>query len=325
MANREANQGANQENDSPQNNEQTAKQGHIRSMTGFGRADGGDETAVWHWEIRTVNGRGRDLRLRLPPGMEDLEQSVRDLCGKIITRGNCTINLQLKTLSGNVELKLNETAFSQALAAVARAERLAQANGRITPPRLDGLLALRGVLEVNEAKPDEAQLNARKQALLADLQTALDQLNETRTREGARLSAAVCALLDQFEQLLHAAKTHPARNAKAISERLRLAVDRLLQNSQGLDEHRLHQEAILLATKADITEEIERLEAHCAAARAHLASNQPVGRRLEFLMQEFNREANTLCSKSNALKITEIGLEMKVVIDQMREQISNIE
>lgn len=300
----------------------------LKSMTGFGRADGGDDRIAWHWEIRTVNGRGRDLRFRMPPGFEDLEPPAREMCAQTITRGNCTINLQIKRHAGATEIVLNEAALTQVLGALDRAQSLAgsanKAKDLTAPARLDGLLGLRGVLEAVEPAEDENVLEARRKTLLDGLSDALAQVTDSRVREGARLEAALTDQISRIAALTETAKNSPARQPDVIAARLKDQIARLAEDS-GLDQTRLYQEAVLIATRADIEEEIERLEAHCAAARAHLGADTPVGRRLEFLTQEFNREANTLCAKSNDPALTQTGLEMKAIIDQMREQVQNIE
>ncbi len=300
----------------------------LKSMTGFGRADGGDERVSWHWEIRTVNGRGRDLRFRLPTGFEEIEPQARALCARTITRGSGSVNLQVKRHAGALQLVLNEHALTQVLDALAHAQSLAALRGEVStllaPARLDGLLALRGVLEAIEPEEEPERLDARRQAVLEDLKDALAQLAHSRAREGLHLKAALKEQVEHIARLVQTAKNTTSRQPDAVAARLKEQLARLVEDSP-LDATRLYQEAALIATRSDIAEEIERLEAHCAAARAHLEESGPIGRRLEFLIQEFNRETNTLCAKSNDLELTQTGLEMKAVIDQMREQVQNIE
>jgi uncharacterized protein (TIGR00255 family) len=293
----------------------------IKSMTGFARSDGSLGPVSWHWEIRSVNGRGLDLRLRLPPGHEALEARVRETVGRRITRGSLSINLNVKRAEGEMRLKLNEAALAQVLAALdGLALRLATA-----PPRPEALLAIKGVLEVVEPEDSEAELQALSTAMLAGLSEALDGMVRARAAEGRRLSAIVLEQVAAIERLLAVVGTSPSRSPEAIRRRLKEQVERLMETGAPLDEARLYQEAAMLATRADVEEELKRLDAHIASARELIASTEPAGRRLDFLAQEFNREANTLCAKSNDPETTRAGLELKAVIDQMREQVQNIE
>lgn len=293
----------------------------LKSMTGFSRTEGGNGSTNWHWELRTVNGKGLDVRLRLPAGYEQLEQPARDACKKILSRGNCSVNLSLKKTAGSIGIRLNEEMFKQAAAAAEAARGMVDA----PPPSLDALLAVRGVLEFAEEESDEAEINAQHKLMLADLDRALADVRKARQGEGEHLAKIIAEQIDEIERLTLQVEKAPARSAEAISARLKEQVARLLDDAASLDEQRLYQEAALLAAKADIQEEIERLKAHVAAARDLLQSEEPVGRRFEFLTQEFNREANTICSKSNDMDISQDGLALKAVIDRMREQVQNIE
>jgi len=293
----------------------------LKSMTGFSRVDGGKGPFVWYWEIRTVNGRGLDIRLRLPSGFESLEQKAREACKENLTRGNCTINLTVRHEAGAGAIRLNEDAFRQVLDAANRASELADA----PMPGIDSLLSLKGVMEYTESGPDETVINSAKTAAVKDLHAALDAVVQMRSEEGNHLSQVIAEQIDDIENLTEKIEVVPSRRPDAIKMRLKEQLARLLQESSHLDEQRLHQEAALLAAKVDIQEEVERLKAHVSAARVLLASESPVGRKLEFLTQEFNREANTICSKSNDTQITQAGLELKAAIDQMREQVQNIE
>ncbi len=293
----------------------------LKSMTGFARCDGAQGPIGWHWEVRSVNGRGLDVRLRLPVGYEGLEQRVRDACKAAFTRGNCQISLAVQRELGAAQIRLNEAALAQVAAAVARAQQLVEA----APPQLDGLLAIRGVLEAAEAEPDETQRAALSEAMLKTLETALTQVNEMRAAEGARLATAIAGHIDEVAQLVDKIASSPARTPEAIRTRLQEQIKRLLDEAPRLDEQRLYQEAVLLAAKADVHEELDRLRAHVAAARELLEAHEPVGRQFEFLAQEFNREANTICSKSNDVEISRAGLAMKAIIDKLREQVQNIE
>ncbi|MEZ5849250.1 MAG: YicC/YloC family endoribonuclease [Hyphomicrobiaceae bacterium] len=293
----------------------------LKSMTGFARSDGTGDGARWHWEVRSVNGRGLDIRLRVPSGYDGIEPKVRDAVAKRVTRGNVSLTLTLQREVEGAELKVNEAALASVLAAIARVE----AAGAFERPRPEGILALRGVLDVAEASETEADIAARSSAMLADLDKALDALVAARREEGARLAGLLADQVARVEALVAAVEANPARKEEAIRARLAEQVRRLLDAASNLDEGRLHQEAALLATRSDIAEELARLTAHVAAARSLFASGEPVGRKLDFLAQEFNREANTLCSKAVDVEITRSGLELKAVIDQFREQVQNIE
>jgi uncharacterized protein (TIGR00255 family) len=293
----------------------------LKSMTGFARADGVHGGTSWHWEARSVNGRSLDLRLRFPSGFEGLEIGARSLCQEKLARGNCTISLSVRRESGQVEFRLNEAALAQAQGAARRAQELTE----LKAARLDTLLAMRGVVESVEAEESEEAQAALTHALLAGLAAALDQLVMARAAEGERLQRVIEKQLATITSLVERAANASARQPEAIAARLGEQIARLTEASAGLDPERLHQEAVLLAAKADIQEELDRLTAHLAAAGELIASDQPVGRKFEFLTQEFNREANTICSKAADIEISRIGLELKGVIDQLREQVQNIE
>ncbi len=293
----------------------------IKSMTGYARVNGSLGAAPWQWEVRGVNGRGLDIKVRLPPGLEDLEPSVREIAGKHLMRGSVTIALNAQRDCGVAEIRVNEAALDQVLVAVRKVrERTGGA-----APRPDGLLALKGVLEVVERTENETDLANRRQAMSASLEQALMELSDTRLREGQRLEAVLALQLVEIERLVCLVEELPARRPEAVMARLREQVARLLDGADGLDPARLHQEAVLLATRADVEEEIVRLKSHVVAARELLRETGAVGRKLDFLSQEFNREANTLCAKSNDGEMTRAGLALKAVIDQLREQVQNIE
>jgi uncharacterized protein (TIGR00255 family) len=290
-------------------------------MTGFARADGVHAHTSWHWEVRSVNGRSLDLRLRFPSGFEGLEIGARGLCQERLARGNCTVSLSVRREGGQVEFRLNEAALAQAQEAARRAQELTG----LKPARLDTVLALRGVVEAVEAEESEEAQAALADALLASLGKALDQLVAARAAEGERLQRVIEKQLAAIGGLVTRASEASSRRPEAIAARLREQIGRLIETGAGLDPERLHQEALLLAAKADIQEELDRLTAHVAAAHELIASDQPVGRKFEFLTQELNREANTLCSKAADIEISRTGLELKGVIDQLREQVQNIE
>ena len=293
----------------------------LKSMTGFARADGVHGDTSWSWEARSVNGRGLELRLRLPSGFESLEIRVRGLAQEKLARGNCTLNLSVRREAGRTEIRLNEAALAQARAVAERAQALTD----LKTARLDTLLAMRGVVEAVEAEESEEAQAALYHALLAGLARVLDELVHARAAEGERLEAVISKQLATIAALIGRASDAAARQSEALGARLAEQVARLTEASAGLDPERLHQEALLLAAKADIQEELDRLRAHLAAANEHIESNQPVGRKIEFLAQELNREANTICSKASDIEISRTGIELKTVIDQLREQVQNIE
>lgn len=293
----------------------------LNSMTGFGRADGSLHGVAWTWEARSVNGRGLDTRLRLPPGSDALEPRVREAVAKRFARGSLNISLQVQRETGGAEIRLNEVALEQVLRA---AEHIQHLTG-CERPRAEGLLGLKGVLESAEPVESDEQLKARQDAMLKTLDQALDGLAEARASEGARLAVALEQQIAEIARLAEQVEVSPSRSVEAITQRLAEQVRRLLETGAGLDSDRLHQEAVLIATRADVEEELQRLKAHVAAARELMVETGPVGRKFDFLTQEFNREANTLCSKANATDVTRAGLALKTVIDQMREQVQNIE
>jgi len=293
----------------------------LKSMTGFARADGVHGDMSWYWEARSVNGRSLDLRLRLPSGFERLEIGARGLAQEKLARGNCTINLGLKRETGQMEIRLNEAALTQAKDVAERAHTLTD----LKAARLDTLLSMRGVVETVEAEESDEAQAALTQALLAGLAATLDQLVKARASEGERLQRVIVKQLALIAALVEQASAASARQPEAIAARLAEQIARLAETGANFDPDRLHQEALLLAAKADIQEELDRLHAHVSAANELIGSNQPAGRKFEFLAQEFNREANTICSKAADLEISRAGLELKTVIDQLREQVQNIE
>ncbi|WP_208948151.1 YicC/YloC family endoribonuclease [Segnochrobactrum spirostomi] len=293
----------------------------LASMTGFARTAGTFHGQGWAWELRSVNGRSLDLRLRLPPGLDGLEAEVRARAGKRLTRGNVTIGLQLEAGAATGRVRLNAQVLDDVLA-IAETIR-ARVGGPL--PSAEALMAVRGVIEAGEGTPSEADRTALQTALLAGFDAALDGLVAMRRIEGASVAAALARHVDTIEALTAAATRAPGRTPEAIRARLAADVARLFEQQPALDEQRLHQEAALLATRADIQEEIDRLQAHVAQAREILAAGGAAGRRLDFLAQEFGREANTLCSKSNDVDLTRIGLDLKAAVDQLREQVQNLE
>lgn len=293
----------------------------LASMTGYARAAGTAQNQQFTIELRTVNARGLDMRLRLAPGLEGFEPEIRQRLGNRLSRGALTLSASLQKENGGGELVVNQSALGAVLDAIDALHGRVEADR----PRLDGILALRGVLEVREPELGPDAEAAFAAAFLAAVDACIDDLVRARRDEGGRIASVLNDRIDEIEKLTEAAENHPARSRDAILEKLRQQIADLSGAGNGLSEERLHQEAMLLATKADIREELDRLTAHIEAARKLLANGGAVGRKLDFLSQEFNREANTLCSKSNAVELTAIGLDLKAAIDQLREQVQNIE
>lgn len=290
-------------------------------MTGFARREGGDSQQTWVWEAKSVNGKGLDVRVRVPQGAEALEQQVRSAVSRVCARGNVSVNLSIDRSERPLRLQVNRELLDQ-LVGLTR-----ELGGELeaAPPRLDGLLAVRGVLETVEEPESESERSARLERMAADLATLLDDLAAVRRQEGAHLKETALGHLGEIERLTKDASETAAVQPDALRERLRRQVAELLETSSGLSEDRLAQEAALLASKADIREELDRLAAHVGAARELLEEGGAIGRRLDFLCQELNREANTLCSKSPDVALTRIGLALKNAIEQLREQVQNIE
>jgi uncharacterized protein (TIGR00255 family) len=293
----------------------------LASMTGFARAQGALGSWRWTIEIKCVNAKGLDLRLRAPAGFDRIEAEARARLAKALSRGTVFANISATREGATVTARID----AALLAEVAAAARQAAERFGLAPPTLDGLLAVRGVVETVEAVDDEAALAAAAQAMLETLDEATVAVVAARRSEGEALRKVLAERLDAIAALTQAADDNPARQPEAVRERLAAAVAALTGAARGLDETRLHQEALLLAAKADIREELDRLHAHVAAARALLAQGGPVGRRLDFLAQEFGREANTLCAKANDVSLTAQGLELRAQIEQLREQAQNIE
>ena len=291
----------------------------VASMTGFARAQGEAPGTSWIWEVKSVNGRALDLRLRLAPGFDAVEPELRAALAQRFRRGNISANLSLSRTTAPA-LRVNREALSQLVALINELTGEVEA----APPRLDGLLALRGVVETVENE-DEAVVEARRQAVLAGWSAALDQLAAARADEGARIGALLKSQLDEMAVLAAAAEGCAAAQPAAIRERLRTMLANLADLMPSMPEERVAQEVALLATRSDIREEIERLRAHIEQASELLQQDEAVGRRLDFLCQELNREANTLCSKSTDIELTRTGLSLKAVIEQFREQVQNIE
>ena len=291
----------------------------LRSMTGFARHETVVESVSLVWEMKSVNGRGLDLRLRMPPGFESLESGLRAKASAHLSRGNVHGVLTVGSGGQTGERVVDEDRLARILSIT---DRLV-AEGRAQRPTADGLLQLKGVLDLGDRddslRPSDAVIAAAGEAFAV----ALDGLVSSRESEGRALEGHLAGRLERIEALIEAARQDEARRPEVIRARLAEQLARL--HGQSFDEARLHQEAAIIAVRADIGEEIDRLASHASAIRDLLATDEAVGRRLDFLTQEMNRESNTICSKSNAVSLSSIGLELKVVVDQFREQVQNVE
>ena len=292
-------------------------------MTGFASATGALAPHSWTWELRAVNGKGQDLRLRVPDWIDGLEVMLRKKLTAATARGNVTLSLRVSREEAAAAVQVNPQQLASALDALVAIEAAAMAKGiGLSPSKASDLMGLRGILDVAATSDDTT-------ALLAQLGEEADALiaafDEMRKSEGAALEAVLLAQLVETETLTSQAVSCLEGRAEEAAATLRRNLSRVVENTDGLDEARIAQELALLAVKSDVTEELDRLSAHIAAARALIAEGGTVGRKLDFLMQEFNREANTLCSKSQYEPLTRVGLALKAVIDQMREQVQNVE
>jgi uncharacterized protein (TIGR00255 family) len=294
---------------------------NIVSMTGFAEAQGRSENMRWRWEVKSVNGRSLDLRLRIPPGFDAIEPAARMLANERFKRGSLQATLTLEPQDGQRGFKVDP----QALAAAVRIAREIAAETGLAPARVDGLLGLKGVLVQDEAQPLDAKARLeRDAAVLESLASTFDALNKARNAEGVKLAAILKDQIAEIAKLTdHAAKLAAAQPA-ALRDKLTAAI-RDVADGVGIPEERLAQEVAILAARGDIREELDRLRAHVDEARSLIVSGEAVGRKLDFLAQEFNREANTLCSKSSDIQLTRAGLALKAVIDQFREQAANVE
>jgi uncharacterized protein (TIGR00255 family) len=293
----------------------------LQSMTGYARAAGGVPGIAFSVEIRSVNARGLDIRMRATPGYDALEAEIRRRIGKALSRGSLSVSLNVEREGEGGRVVVNRQALDAVLAAIKEIGALTN-SPRPTP---DGILGLKGVLEQHDAPLDPGAEDALHGAILAGVDAALADLEMARRAEGRHVGDILAAQVDEIARLRDSAAAHPGRSRDVVLARLKEQIAELMASAAGFSEDRLAQEALLLATKADIREELDRLAAHVAAARQLLADGGPAGRKLDFLSQEFNREANTLCSKSNAVELTAIGLDLKAVIDQFREQVQNLE
>lgn len=294
----------------------------VSSMTGFSRVEGQSEVCSWSWELKSVNGKGRDLRCRIPNAVDHLEQVVRSQAGKKIQRGNVFLNLSLSSSHDSSDYQLNYDQLEKVLKLL---PDLVERIPALAPPSFDGLLGLKGIIETSKKElSDDAQKSLDTDILLS-LDDALVALVHSRNDEGAKLDLILNDQLKNMVRLCGQAETLAATQPAAVKARLHKQISELLEASIPLPEEQLAKETAILAAKADVREELDRLAAHVSSAQDLLGSGEAVGRRLDFLCQEFNREVNTLCSKSTNLELTRVGLELKTLVDQFREQVQNIE
>lgn len=295
----------------------------LTSMTGFAARTGGAEGFSWSWELRAVNSKGFDLRFRMPDWLAGLEAELRKQIAASAARGSITLNLRIAREAGEAGVEINPDALDRVLEAIARIEERAGATGvNLTPASASDVMNFRGVMDAPQNREASEALLA---ALRADIAPLLASFNEMRRAEGGALTDVLTRQLDEIAALTHQAQGLLAGRADEMRISFEEAIARVMGARADMDEARLAQEIAVLAVKSDVTEEIDRLQAHVKAARDLMASGEPVGRKLDFLCQEFNREANTLCSKAQNAGLTEIGLALKVLVDQMREQVQNVE
>jgi uncharacterized protein (TIGR00255 family) len=293
----------------------------LSSMTGFARSHGTSGPYAFEWELKSVNAKGFDLRMRLPQGWDDIEAVARKRSTDVLSRGTVYANLTVKRTNTASVVRINEAVLESVLKVAG------ELSGKIdaVAPSIDGLLSIKGVLEVVEPEADEAGEKAAKTAAAEAFEQALRSLVDMRKREGIALGQILSQRMNEIENLAKKAEAAPGRRPEAVKLRLAEQIAALLETSDRFDQERLNQEAILIAAKADIREELDRIASHIAQTRELIGKGGSIGRRLDFLAQEFNREVNTCCSKSNDLELTNIGLEMKSVVEQFREQVQNLE
>ena len=293
-------------------------------MTGFASAEGQQDGWRWSWDIRAVNGRGLDIRLRIPDQIDGLDAALRSAVQKVASRGNVTLGLKLTREATNGPGVLNQEALTLTLQLLGRIEEAAAASDlRLRDTSAAEILALKGVMETNTGTDDE--MGPLREALLAGIAPLVSEFDATRAKEGAALESVIAGQVATIAELAAAARSLLGQRSAQMEESFRAALARIRETAETLDEARIAQEMAVVAIKADVAEELDRLDAHVDAARALLAGPGPKGRKLDFLTQEFNREANTLCSKAQFAELTRIGLDLKHAIDQMREQVQNVE
>jgi uncharacterized protein (TIGR00255 family) len=293
----------------------------LSSMTGFARSHGVCGSYGWAWEIKSVNGKGLDLRLRVPAGWDAIEVPVRTRTSEALSRGSVQATLTVERTGTSPTVRVNTAILEAVLTALGQLP----ANIKTSPPSIDSLLALKGVIEVGDSEESEDDRRKAEAAVVDGFAAALAALSEMRRHEGAALGRVLTARLGDIAALTKRAEDAPGRRPDAIKARLAEQIATLVAQSDRFDPDRLHQEAIMIAAKADVREELDRLEAHVAQSRHLMAQGGAIGRRLDFLAQEFNREANTLCAKANDVELTNIGLELKAAVEQFREQVQNVE
>jgi uncharacterized protein (TIGR00255 family) len=295
----------------------------IRSMTGFAAKSGALAPHSWSWELRAVNGKGLDLRVRVPDWIPGLEAALRKAAGDGIARGNVTLGVRVVREESGGGLAVNNAQLQTVLTALTRIEAAAMEAGvSLAPSKATDIVTMRGVLDIAVVEDDNGAL---AQALIAEFEDVLADFNAMREAEGAALEQVMVNQLAQIETLTAQAAELAETRAELAAQMLRRNLARVMENTDGLEPDRIATELALIAVKADITEEIDRLTAHVGAARELIAAGGPIGRKLDFLMQEFNREANTLCAKAQNSELTRVGLALKAVIDQLREQVQNVE
>jgi uncharacterized protein (TIGR00255 family) len=293
----------------------------LSSMTGFARSHGVCGSYSWTWEIKSVNGKGLDLRLRLPPGWDAIEPALRASASETLARGSIQAGLTVERTGATVAVRVNAAVLEAVLIAARDVARRIETS----PPTLDGLLGLKGVIEVGEVEEDAEERRKAETAVSSGFAEAVAALAGMRRHEGRALTRVLGLRLNEIGALVERAELAPGRRPEAIRTRLAEQVATLLAQSDRFDPDRLHQEAILIAAKADVREELDRLAAHVAQVQQLIAQGGPIGRRLDFLAQELNREANTLCAKANDVELTNIGLALKAAVEQFREQVQNVE
>lgn len=293
------------------------------SMTAFASQTGTFGSTSWVWEVRGVNARGLDIRMRLPEGLDGIEVAARAEIANSVSRGNVTLGLRITREGGGVTMTLDVTQLDAVLKALDTVQERAFTMGvTLAQPNAADVLAQRGVMVQGRSDTDAPELSA---AIQNDLPTLIADFVAMRAVEGAALQAIITEQLSQIAALVDLAQAAAEARRPEVQANLSAAMRRVLNDVTEVDEHRIAQELAVLAVKSDVTEEIDRLKSHIAAARDLMTQTKPSGRKLDFLAQEFNREANTLCSKAGASALTAIGLDLKAVIDQMREQIQNVE
>jgi uncharacterized protein (TIGR00255 family) len=293
----------------------------LSSMTGFARSHGASGPYTFEWELKSVNAKGFDLRLRMPQGWDEVEAFAKKRAAELLARGTVYANLTVKRANALSTVRINE----DVLASIVKVAGQLAARIDAVAPSIDGLLAIKGVIEVVEPESNEEEDKVARAAAAEAFDKALTDLVAMRQREGTSLGQILSQRMDEVEAFAKKAETAPGRKPEAIRTRLAEQVAALLETSDRFDADRLNQEALLIAARADIREELDRIASHIAQARELIGKGGPIGRRLDFLAQEFHREVNTCCSKSNDIELTNTGLEMKNVVEQFREQVQNLE